>query len=48
MIIDEISYISSEYFGRIEKRTREIMASPNEPFGGLAFIIVGDMFNFHQ
>lgn len=22
------------------------MASPNEPFGGLAFIIVGDMFQF--
>ena len=44
-LIDEISYISSENLGRIEKRLREIMAK-DEPFGGLAVIISGDMFQF--
>lgn len=46
LIIDEISYVSSKFFGRIEKRMTEIMAQKNLPFGGLAVVIVGDMFQF--
>ena len=46
LIIDEISYVSSKFFGRIEKRMREIMAEKNKPFGGLAVVIVGDMYQF--
>lgn len=46
LIIDEISYVISKFLGRIEKRLREIMAKKNLPFGGLAVIIVGDMYQF--
>ncbi|KZR95969.1 Uncharacterized protein APZ42_009953, partial [Daphnia magna] len=46
LIIDEISYISSKFLGRIEKRLREIIAEKNLPFRGLAVLIVGDMFQF--
>ena len=46
LIIDEISYVSSKFFGRIEKRLREMMAEKNLAFGGLAVIIVGDMYQF--
>lgn len=46
LIIDEISYVCSKFLGRIEKRLREIMAKKNIPFGGLAVLVVGGMYQF--
>lgn len=43
LIIDEISCITASFLGRIEKRLREIMGK-DEPFGGLAVLLLGDFF----
>ena len=44
LIIDEISFVGSNFFGRLEQRLREIMAEKDLPFGGLAVLLLGDFF----
>ena len=40
LVIDEISYISPEFLGQIDKRMRQIMGV-DEDFGGLLVILMG-------
>ena len=43
LVIDEISYISPEFLGQIDKRMRQIMGV-DEDFGGLLVILMGDFY----
>uniref|UniRef100_A0A8D8UR91 ATP-dependent DNA helicase n=1 Tax=Cacopsylla melanoneura TaxID=428564 RepID=A0A8D8UR91_9HEMI len=43
LIIDEISFIGSTFFSRIDCRLRQIFGK-NESFGGLSVLVVGDLF----
>ena len=44
LIIDEISCVTSEMFGQIDHRLRQIMGRTDLAFGGLSVLIMGDMF----
>lgn len=46
VIIDEISYITAEFFGQIEWRLRDVLGEgqQEEPFGGLGIILMEDFF----
>lgn len=43
LVIDEISYVSPEFLGQIDRRLRQIMAI-DEDFGGLLVLLMGDFY----
>ncbi|XP_037523559.1 uncharacterized protein LOC119400570 [Rhipicephalus sanguineus] len=43
VIVDECSMTSSDTLARVDDRLRQITANYNEPFGGLDFILCGDL-----
>ena len=43
LIIDEISMLSAETFASVERVCRAVL-HPNQPFGGLQVVLVGDFF----
>ncbi|XP_037503502.1 ATP-dependent DNA helicase PIF1-like, partial [Rhipicephalus sanguineus] len=43
VIVDECSMMSSDTLARVDDRLRQITANYNEPFGGLDFILCGDL-----
>ena len=44
LIIDEISMLSAETLASVEKVCRALRARPDESFGGLQIVLVGDFF----
>jgi hypothetical protein len=43
LVLDEISMINDDIFGRLDLNLQAIMES-NEPFGGISILVVGDFF----
>jgi ATP-dependent DNA helicase PIF1 len=44
LVIDEISMISGVLFTKLDEIAREIRGKPDEPFGGIQLICVGDFY----
>ncbi len=44
VVIDEISYLSPELLAQIDIRLRQIMSTPEIPFGGISIAVMGDFF----
>lgn len=44
LIIDKISYASPNLLAQVDNRMRQLLASPEIAFGGIAVILIGDFY----
>jgi ATP-dependent DNA helicase PIF1 len=44
LVIDEISMMTPEFFEKLDEIGRAIRRTPNQPFGGIQLVLVGDFY----
>lgn len=44
LVVDEMSFISTQHLHGLDRRLRAIMKQPDVPFGGVAIILAGDVY----